>query len=301
MTERNPDVSVILPTRNRARSIVRAAASVLAQTHGSLELLVVDDASSDDTAALLATIDDPRMKVIRLERPGGAAAARNRGLAAASGAFAAFQDSDDAWRPHKLAVHLEAMGAAPASVIASVGSFCHHRGDAARDVVHTPGVVTGREVAQRIVNGLSLGTVSLVARRDAVARAGGFDETLPRLQDIELCLRLAALGDFVFTNAVLADVFHGADSISADATRFEEAITAVAHKHEAVFRRHARGYSYQLYRAGKYHAFESRYRTAVPLLVRSLRRHPANWRSLLMLAAIALGLAPRLARRSKER
>ena len=301
MNDPAPHFSVILPTRNRSRLLARAVASVLAQTFGDLELVVVDDASSDDTAAVLATIDDPRMLVIRLPRPGGAAAARNRGLAAARGTLVAFQDSDDAWRPHKLAAHHDAMRAAPAGVIASVGSFRHHRGDAAHDVVHAPGVVAGEEVARRIVHGLSLGTVSLAAQRDAVARAGGFDESLPRLQDIELCLRLARLGDFVFLGEVLADVHHSADSISADATRFDEAITAIARKHRAVFRRHARGYSYQLYRAGKYHAFEGRYRAAIPLLARSLGRDPANWRAIVMLAAIGLGLAPFLARRRGQR
>ena len=80
-----PLVSVILPTYNRAYCISPAIESVLRQTHTNLELIIVDDCSTDNTADLLATITDPRLRVVRHERNRGAAAARNSGIAAAQG------------------------------------------------------------------------------------------------------------------------------------------------------------------------------------------------------------------------
>ena len=94
-------VSVIIPTYNRAHVLPRAIESVLKQTYTELELIVVDDASTDDTAAVMTAITDPRVRYVRKEH-GGAAAARNRGIAEAKGEFIAFQDSDDVWHSDKL-------------------------------------------------------------------------------------------------------------------------------------------------------------------------------------------------------
>lgn len=92
-----PLVSVILPTYNRAYCIAPAIASVLRQTHSNLELIIVDDCSTDNTAEIVNAMDDDRVRLIRHERNRGAAAARNTGIAAARAALIAFQDSDDEW------------------------------------------------------------------------------------------------------------------------------------------------------------------------------------------------------------
>ena len=94
-----PDISVVLATYDRRHALPRAIASVLAQDGVRFELIVVDDASRDGTRAYLATLEDPRIRVIVAERNGGPSAARNLGLAAARAAIVAFLDSDDAYRP----------------------------------------------------------------------------------------------------------------------------------------------------------------------------------------------------------
>jgi len=99
----SPRVSVILPTYNRADTILRAIASVRAQTLEDWELVVVDDGSTDDTRAELAGVRDPRVRVIAQANQ-GVAGARNTGLAAARGALIGFVDSDDALEPHHLAL-----------------------------------------------------------------------------------------------------------------------------------------------------------------------------------------------------
>jgi len=96
-----PRVSVIVPVFNAARTVEQAIDSVRAQTFSDLEIVVVDDGSSDDPAVALERIADRRIRLLRQENQGGAAA-RNRGIDAAVGRFVAFLDSDDVFLPHHL-------------------------------------------------------------------------------------------------------------------------------------------------------------------------------------------------------
>src|SRR5262245_25673454 len=101
-------VSVIVPTRNRRELLPTTLRSALGQRGVDLELLIVDDASDDDTAAAAQALGDGRIRVIRLDKPSGVSAARNRGAAAAQGEWLAFLDDDDLWAPDKLARQLDA-------------------------------------------------------------------------------------------------------------------------------------------------------------------------------------------------
>ena len=97
-----PLISVIIPTYNRGSLILGAVNSVLNQTYRNIELLVVDDCSTDNTSQILENLKDSRIKYIRLEKNSGACTARNKGIEYASGEFIAFNDSDDLWLPEKL-------------------------------------------------------------------------------------------------------------------------------------------------------------------------------------------------------
>lgn len=102
-------VSIIIPTYNRANEVVRAIKSAQAQTYSNLEILVVDDFSSDDTAQQVTRLsqEDSRVKYIASDQNYGVAKARNIGLKAATGEYIAFLDSDDLWKPFKLALQVE--------------------------------------------------------------------------------------------------------------------------------------------------------------------------------------------------
>lgn len=97
-----PFVSIVIPTYNRARFLGRLVRSVLNQTYKNFEVIVADDASTDDTAEIIKTFKDDRIRYIRHESNAGAAAARNTGIKASRGEYVAFQDSDDEWLPEKL-------------------------------------------------------------------------------------------------------------------------------------------------------------------------------------------------------
>ena len=101
------DVSVVVPTRNRSALLALTLRSVLTQRDVDVEVIVVDEASTDDTAAMLDAIADERIRVIRHGTPCGVASARNRGAADARGEWLAFVDDDDLWAPDKLVQQLE--------------------------------------------------------------------------------------------------------------------------------------------------------------------------------------------------
>ena len=102
------EVTVVVPTRNRASMLGQALRSVAAQHEVDLEAGVVDDGSTDATAALVSSMGDRRLRLIRHQRPRGVSVARNRGVAEARGRWVAFLDDDDLWAPDKLSRQLAA-------------------------------------------------------------------------------------------------------------------------------------------------------------------------------------------------
>jgi len=132
-----PLVSVVIPVHQGERYIVGAVQSALAQTHRALEVIVVDDGSTDGTAARLATIDDPRLFVMH-QSNAGTAAARNAALARARGQFIAFLDSDDRWFPDKIASELSVLRDAPQAMGIAYSSL--YSVDDAGRLLHVPPV-----------------------------------------------------------------------------------------------------------------------------------------------------------------
>ena len=104
-----PAVSIVVPTFNRGDCIGSCLESALAQTYGEFELIVVDDASSDDTAVRVKHFKDSRVRYLQHDVNRGGAAARNTGIRASTGEFVAFLDSDDVWHPEKLEEQVAAL------------------------------------------------------------------------------------------------------------------------------------------------------------------------------------------------
>ena len=217
-----PLVSVILPTYNRAHTLLRAVNSVLNQDHREIELIVVDDGSQDETKDILSTVNDPRLKVIWHDKNKGLGAARNTGLHAATGDLIAFQDSDDEWLDGKLTRQVEAFeNAASGCVCVYCIKIVYGRdpdrvaGD--RRIVCVPGPddrkVSGdmREILWR-KNLVS--TQTILCTRDAALKAGGFDTRLRNSVDWDFVLRLAELGGFEFVNLPLVNTYIQNDSVS---------------------------------------------------------------------------------------
>ena len=206
-------VSVVIPAYNAAGCIRRAVDSVLAQTYRDLELIVVDDGSTDGTLSLLNSYGTS-LRVVQKPN-GGLSSARNAGIHTARGEYVAFLDADDWWQPEKLDRQVAWMRAHPEAV------FC----STAARVVDARGQTTGewrcgsfRGTTLEAIfaaNGYIAGSGSaVVARRDALLAAGGFDEALKSLEDIDMWMRLAAQGGYHCIDEPLAVVEKRTDSMS---------------------------------------------------------------------------------------
>ena len=188
-----PEVTVIIPTHDRAATILRAVDSVLSQTHADFELLVIDDGGSDATPGILARIVDPRLRLLRHAHNRGAAAARNTGIEAARGVFVAFLDSDDQWLPRKLELQLAALKAAPAETAVSCHGVYMHLLD--HGIEREQPLAASVDWSLRLALGCDLSPgATLLARREAFARIGPMDEALPRFEDWDWLLRYACAG-----------------------------------------------------------------------------------------------------------
>ena len=198
-TQRAPLVSVIIPAYNAAETLVRTIASALAQTHRELEVLVVDDGSTDDTRALAehAALADSRVRVLVRPSNGGVARARNLGVEEARGAYLAPLDADDLWHPTKVEKQLRALERAGSD---TAFAYCAYRRIGAQDQVlgTSPAFrLRGRVVCRHVlVNFVGNGS-ALLARRDAVRAVGGYapslrDEGLEGVEDFLLQLQLAS-------------------------------------------------------------------------------------------------------------
>lgn len=208
-------VSVILPTYDRAALLPRSIGSVLAQSDGDLELIVVDDGSEDETAAVVAGFADPRVRYVKLPQNRGLPAARNAGLAQARGDYVAFQDSDDEWHGEKLARQRRALAAHPEAAI--VYSDMHRVCADGRVLYHrSPTIVRGRLIDPdtRYWQGYMLAMQPVLMRRECLEDLR-FDERLIRFEDLDLHLRLARRYQFIHMPEPLVD-YHESDGLTID-------------------------------------------------------------------------------------
>jgi glycosyltransferase involved in cell wall biosynthesis len=188
-----PLVSVVIPVYNRAHLVGRALSSAVSQSYRNLEVIVVDDGSSDGLAAALAAFDDPRLRCLSHPLNRGAAAARNSGVAAARGEFIAFLDSDDFWFADKLAHQVAAMLGQPPEVAGHVCAYDFIKtGYRARRLVPD---WDAQSFGRSQLFGCTCGPgTTLLCRSAAFADVGPFDEELRRLEDWDWILRLVAKG-----------------------------------------------------------------------------------------------------------
>jgi len=198
------EVSVIVPTYNRAHLVSAAIDSVIAQCAANLELIVVDDGSTDDTwaelertAAAVQTehTNSLSMQIVRTENR-GVAAARNTGVAMAAAPLVAFLDSDDLWGPDKLARQIEYMRAHPEYVISQTDEWWLRNG---RRV--NPGLRHRKAAGDIFIDSLRtcLVTPSTVIMQTRVFREiGGFDEDFIAAEDYDLWLRILARHEIGF-------------------------------------------------------------------------------------------------------
>ncbi len=188
------DISVIIPSYNRAPLLARAIESVLAQTLSPCEIIVVDDGSSDGTAELVSN-NFPQCRYIQ-QPNSGVSSARNRGIAASSGEWLAFLDSDDEWLPTKLAAQKSTLESEPNHLI------CHTKEIWIRNGKRVNAMKKHQKSGGWIfLNCLPLCIISpsaVIIHRSLLEEVGTFDEALPVCEDYDLWLRICNHNPVVF-------------------------------------------------------------------------------------------------------
>ena len=217
----SPLFSVVIPTYNSAPYIERALHSVFSQEEKNFELLVSDDGSTDATIKIaehfLAHLKSANAKIIKNHHK-GPGAARNRGVLGSSGEWIAFLDSDDQWRPNKLAAVKNFISKYP-----KVDLWCHNE-MTAKNGIEIPSAYQNSfdatvEPFLSLYRKNALSTSAVTVRRSFLMETNLFDETLPSAQDYDLWLRLSQRGKIEFIPEVLGQYLVRNHSISSHISR----------------------------------------------------------------------------------
>jgi glycosyltransferase involved in cell wall biosynthesis len=183
---------VIIPTRDRWTRLRRTLESALSQIDVNVEVIVVDDGSSDETPTRMSRIGRPNVHYLRNERPLGQASARNRGIAAAHGEWLAFLDDDDLWAPWKLRRQVDVARAKAASFVYASAVVIDDDFQPVK-IYEAPAAEDLRSLLVR-GNAVPAGASNVLARAQLVRGIDGFDDRLSQLADWDLWIRLSRAG-----------------------------------------------------------------------------------------------------------
>ena len=220
-----PLASIIIPTFNCASLLPRALESVFAQSLGPVQVIVVDDGSTDDTAAILGRYAG-RVEAIR-QANAGPSAARNRGLAAARGSFVGFLDGDDTYHPDKLARQVTALAARPECGWVYSDCWLEEEGPSGSRLLASERYAYARRSAlegwlfEALIPGNFIPVHTLLVRRSCLDAAGPFDERFWGVEDFDLLLRLAALAPAAYLPDPLATYYLRPNTLSRDRARVD--------------------------------------------------------------------------------
>ena len=248
-TDKTPLVSVVLPAYNAGRYIAESLRSVTAQRGDfRLEILVVDDGSSDNTRERVQTF--PQVRLIS-QRNAGPSAARNRGIAASNGDFVAFLDSDDLWTEDKLAVQMEIFQCLPeVSMVVgdsrrfnesgSLNDSFFAEANLDQNFFGDPVLVKDPYLKFFRINYALTGGV--IIRKDCLNRTGVFDESLHYVEDLDLWFRIALHYSIAYTTRLCLLRRHHEDNVSNDNVAMTlahiEVLKAQQRLHEDLIERH---------------------------------------------------------------
>ena len=212
--QKEPLISVVIPTYNRANTILQSVNSVLNQTYKNIELIVVDDCSTDDTEKIIAGIQDSRVKFYRLEKNSGACAARNLGIEKASGKYIAFNDSDDKWLPEKLEKQLSFLLENNCDITVCSMNVFEEVTEKKMYVFPDSAKLNGKKISFNELLKYNCTSTQLIFGKAECFKNNLFDSSMPRFQDWDECLKLSKKYSLCFQNEILVETFQQQDSIT---------------------------------------------------------------------------------------
>lgn len=193
-----PLVSIIIPTYNREKLLITAVESILKQTFQDFEILIIDDASTDQTEDIIKDFNHPKVKYFKLATNSGQCVARNHGIKEAKGEYVAFLDSDDTWLPQKLEKQV-ALFENGTDKLGGVYCYSYQKFVMSKmTLVNDKGYYRG-DIHDKFLTGFCPPTPSLfLIRKSALDRVNGFDENLVTFVDLDLWIRISENYDFDF-------------------------------------------------------------------------------------------------------
>ena len=230
--QNEPLVSVVIPTYNRSRTICASVNSVLNQTYKNIELIVVDDCSTDDTISKLNQINDNRLKIIRHTENKGQNAARNTGIKASSGEYIAHHDSDDVWRLNKLEIQINKIKEVNTDIICcqtAVNDELSHTYlyNHPNEKFVKEGFITYKQLLK-----YNCTTTQTIIGKAECFKTNMFDESQPRFTDWAISLELVKKYKFYYQQIVLVDVYQQKDSITKNPQKGLTGLQKLFEKHK---------------------------------------------------------------------
>jgi glycosyltransferase involved in cell wall biosynthesis len=284
-----PKVSVIIPTHNRARYLHRAIQSVLDQTFRDLEIIVVDDASSDETPRIVRAFRDERIRYFRHNANQGEAGSRNTGVQNSIGQYVAFLDDDDAWLPQKLAAQVELLETSSSKVGAVYTSFLKVDGPTGKVLGSWNAEKRGnvfRDLSEENWIGIPS---TVVLRRQCFDTVGLFDEKVEFGLDYDMWVRVAQFYEFEYLEEplVLRSINH--NRLSTDYELVLKGAESKLKKYAQFFSLNKKAYSRRFLQLGVLYCYNGRVRNGRAALFKAIRLNPLEMRNYYNMALSLLG------------
>jgi len=251
MRLKEPIVSVIIPTYNRAHLITRSVKSVLKQTSQNFEIIIVDDYSTYETKDIIKKFKDPRIKYVKNDTNKGAGAARNKRIKCYVGEYLAFQDSDDEWDPEKLEKQMDIFNKKGPKYGVVYTDMFRVLEDNTILYWNSPTIMLGKFINEDTMEYqvYGIGMSSTVIRRVCFEKVGLFDERFPRFIDLELFIRLSNLYNFYLIKEPLVK-YYATPGISTDYNAMFIARKLIVEKHYDEIKKERKFLSKECFRVG---------------------------------------------------
>ena len=216
-------ISIIIPTYNREKLIIRSISSILNQTYHNIEVILIDDGSTDNTKKIISQIKDKRFRYIKLRKNKGSNVARNIGIQKAIGNYITFQDSDDFFHSDKLEKQINNL-----RKYNSDFDFCKmriHINNKKKEIhpnKKQEKKILNNETINELCNGNFISTQSMLVKKSYIKKYL-FDPEFPRLQDYDLVLRMLPNMKVSYTREILIELYRQNDSISNSQKKYKKA------------------------------------------------------------------------------
>lgn len=289
MIDEKPQISVIIPTYNRANLVGRSIQSVLSQTYRDFEVIIVDDASKDNTEDIIKNFYDKRIRYIRHTENKGGSAARNTGIKLAKGEYIAFLDSDDEWMPEKLEKQM-AVIQKTSSDVGVVYTGYYWVGNNIKTYT-PPDRITQKEgnIQEALLKENFITTSAALVKKECFKKLGLFDERFPALQDWELFIRFSKYYCFKCIDEPLAILYYQSASISSNQNARTIALKLIIEKHLDEFKKYNETLATHDVSIGRQSYYNGNKYKGIKYYMKAIKANPLNIRLLISIFITLFG------------